>query len=231
MIRRPPRSTQGVSSAASDVYKRQVSTQSTWDDVDLKNNIINVSKSLAKVYIFEDDGSKLRKQIIQTPKTVSSYREIPFPQNLNSVFKDIRIKQKRNKLKCGDSYIKSNYIFTTESGTNIDVTNLSHAWEKLLKKNNLKHKKFHALRHTYATKLFENEIPLKTVSELLGHSSIEMTADIHTHVIPKEKTNAVEKINYIFAKNQLFYQVGNKSGIQQKTQANYNCKCSCFLAW
>eukprot|EP00831_Metopus_contortus_P056849 TRINITY_DN4906_c0_g1_i7.p2 TRINITY_DN4906_c0_g1~~TRINITY_DN4906_c0_g1_i7.p2 ORF type:complete len:155 (-),score=33.55 TRINITY_DN4906_c0_g1_i7:701-1165(-) len=141
MIRRPPRSTQGVSSAASDVYKRQVSTQSTWDDVDLKNNIINVSKSLAKVYIFEDDGSKLRKQIIQTPKTVSSYREIPFPQNLNSVFKDIRIKQKRNKLKCGDSYIKSNYIFTTESGTNIDVTNLSHAWEKLLKKNNLKHKK------------------------------------------------------------------------------------------
>ena len=70
-----------------------------------------------------------------------------------------------------------------------------------MKKAELPHKKFHALRHTYATKLFENEVPLKTVSELLGHSSIEMTADIYTHVMPKEKTNAVEKINYIFAQN------------------------------
>lgn len=173
----------------------------TWDDVDLNNNTINVNKSLVKVYFFEADGSKTRKQIIQTPKTKSSYREIPFPENLNILFRDIKIKQKRNKLRCGSSYIKSDYIFTTESGTNIDVTNLSHAWARILKKAELQHKKFHALRHTYATKLFENEVPLKTVSELLGHSSIEMTADIYTHVMPKEKTNAVEKINYIFAQN------------------------------
>ena len=118
--------------------------------------------------------------------------------SLNSVFKDLKIKQKRNKLRCGECYHESNYIFTTQSGTNIDVTNLSHAWDRILKNAGLKHKKFHALRHTYATKLFENHVELKTASKLLGHSSIEMTADIYTHVIPKEKINAVEKINYIF---------------------------------
>lgn len=170
----------------------------TWDDVDLKENIISINKSLGKVYLFDSEGNKTRKQIIQAPKTTSSIREIPFPMSLNSVFKDLKIKQKRNKLRCGECYHESNYIFTTQSGTNIDVTNLSHAWDRILKNAGLKHKKFHALRHTYATKLFENHVELKTASKLLGHSSIEMTADIYTHVIPKQKIDAVEKINYIF---------------------------------
>ncbi|WP_294405393.1 tyrosine-type recombinase/integrase [uncultured Clostridium sp.] len=67
-----------------------------------------------------------------------------------------------------------------------------------MKKAELPHKKFHALRHTYATKLFENKIELKSASKLIDHSSIEMTADIYTHVILKQKIDAVEKLNYIF---------------------------------
>lgn len=170
----------------------------TWNDVDLDNNTIDINKSLGKVYLFDSDGNKTRKQIIQSPKTTSSNREIPFPKSLNSVFKDIKIKQKRNKIRCGECYQDSNYVFTTQIGTHIDVTNLSHAWDRILKKAELPHKKFHALRHTYATKLFENKVELKTASKLLGHSSIEMTADIYTHVIPKQKIDAVEKIDYLF---------------------------------
>lgn len=170
----------------------------TWSDIDFKNNIIKVNKSLAKAYIISADGSKERKQIIQVPKTKRSIREVPFPTNLVTVLKDIQKKQKRDKLKCGESYEVSNYVFTTSSGTLIDVTNLSHAWQKILKRAELPHKKFHALRHTYATKLFEKEVPLKTVSELLGHSSTEMTSNTYTHVIPKQKETAVEKLNYMF---------------------------------
>lgn len=170
----------------------------TWDDIDLDDNTIDINKSLGKVYFFDAEGNRVRKQVIQSPKTISSNRQIPFPRSLNSVFRDIKIKQKMNKLKCGESYVESNFVFTTQSGSNIDVTNLSHAWDKILKNAGLEHKKFHALRHTYATKLFENHVELKTASKLLGHSSIEMTADIYTHVIPKQKIDAVEKINYIF---------------------------------
>ncbi|AWK52803.1 recombinase XerC [Clostridium beijerinckii] len=170
----------------------------TWEDIDLKNYSIRVNKSLSKVYIIAADGSKERKQIIQVPKTKGSIREVSFPLNLTSAFNDLKLKQKRYKLKCGLSYENSDYIFTTSSGSLIDVTNLSHAWENILKQAGLPHKKFHSLRHTFATKLFENEVPLKTVSELLGHSSIDITANTYTHVIPKEKSNAVEKLNYIF---------------------------------
>ncbi|WP_347707532.1 tyrosine-type recombinase/integrase [Clostridium sp. cel8] len=58
-------------------------------------------------------------------------------------------------------------------------------------------KKFHALRHTYVTKLFEAGTPLKTVQTLLGHSNIKTTADIYTHVMSKQKIDAVEKLNSI----------------------------------
>ena len=88
----------------------------TWSDIDFKNNIIKVNKSLAKAYIISADGSKERKHIIQVPKTKRSIREVP----------------------------------------------------------------------------------LKTVSELLGHSSTEMTYNTYTHVIPKQKETAVEKLNYMF---------------------------------
>ena len=91
-----------------------------------------------------------------------------------------------------------NYKKSKASGRLIDVVNLSHAWENILKNCKLPHKKFHSLRHTFATKLFENKVPLKTVSELLGHSSIEITTNTYTHVIPKQKTIAVEKLNYLF---------------------------------
>ncbi|MBU5323426.1 tyrosine-type recombinase/integrase [Sarcina ventriculi] len=60
--------------------------------------------------------------------------------------------------------------------------------------------KFHALRHTYATRLFEEGVQIKTVQSLLGHSDINIntTTNIYTHVTSDIKNNAIEKLNYIF---------------------------------
>ena len=75
---------------------------------------------------------------------------------------------------------------------------LSKSFVKVLKDNGMKHVKFHSLRHTYATRLFEKGVQLKTVQKLLGHSSIEITADIYTHVMDSEKISAVQKLNDLF---------------------------------
>ncbi|WP_279233035.1 tyrosine-type recombinase/integrase [Fonticella tunisiensis] len=93
----------------------------------------------------------------------------------------------------------NDYVFTTNLGKNIDARNLLRSYERVLKKANIPYRKFHNLRHTYATKLFEAGVPLKTVSELLGHSNISITANIYTHVMPKEKITAAEKLNSLFA--------------------------------
>ncbi|MEY8001055.1 tyrosine-type recombinase/integrase [Clostridium sp. Mt-5] len=89
-----------------------------------------------------------------------------------------------------------NFLFVT-SNFNIMSFCFFAIFYLLLIKAKIKHKKFHCLRYTYATKLFEAGAPLKTVQALLGHSNIKTTADIYTHVMPKQKINAVEKLNYI----------------------------------
>ncbi len=59
------------------------------------------------------------------------------------------------------------------------------------------YRNFHSLRHTYATRLFENNVPIKTVQALLGHKDIATTMNIYTHVMPEKMTNEVQCLNKI----------------------------------
>ena len=60
------------------------------------------------------------------------------------------------------------------------------------------YRNFHSLRHTYATRLFENNVPIKTVQSLLGHKDITTTMNIYTHVMPEKMTAEVQCLNSIF---------------------------------
>lgn len=170
-----------------------------WIDINFENKELKVERSIKKVNIINSDDSKEYKTIIQTPKSKNSVRTVPIPSNLIQVLKEHKNSQLKEKLKAGPSYVDDNYVFSTELGKTIDARNLTRSYKRLLKRANIPYRKFHALRHTYATKLFEREVPLKTVQELLGHSDIAITSNIYTHVMPKQKTIAVEKLNDLFA--------------------------------
>lgn len=169
-----------------------------WSDINFTTKELKVEKSIKQVNIIESDSSREYKTILQTPKSKNSIRTVPIPSNLISLLKKYKSQQLQEKLKAGSSYIDSDFIFTTELGTNIDARNLTRSYERILKSANIPYKKFHSLRHTYATKLFEANVPLKTVQTLLGHSDISITANIYTHVMPKTKNEAVEKLNNLF---------------------------------
>jgi len=172
-----------------------------WPDIDFEKKELKVQRTIKQVTIIDQNGNREYKTIEQIPKTKSSIRTVPIPSSLIPVLKEYRNKQKEEKLKAGPAYlndIEKGYVFTTELGSIIDARNLLRIYKKILDKAGVKYRKFHAIRHTYATKLFERGVPLKIVSELLGHSNISTTANIYTHVIPKEKTNAVETLNDLF---------------------------------
>lgn len=169
-----------------------------WDDIDFDNCEVRVNKSIKNVKLISADGTSKRKIIEQPPKTQASNRIVPFPSNLIHILEEYKPLQEKQKKAAGSSYNDSKLVFATEIGNPIIATNLLRNYSSLLKKAGIKYKKFHALRHTYATKLFEKGVPLKTVSELLGHSNISVTANIYTHVMPKDKISAVEKLNDLF---------------------------------
>lgn len=171
----------------------------TWNDINFDDNTVSVSKSIREEKVFNSKGESEYKTLIQQPKTESSNRVVPIPSNIIAKLKQFKIAQNKERLLKGDLYLQdSNFVFTTPVGTPINQSNLRKIYNKLLDKAEIPRIKFHALRHTYATRLFEEGIQVKTVQELMGHSNINTTMNIYTHVTKEVKNNAAEKLNQIF---------------------------------
>ena len=75
---------------------------------------------------------------------------------------------------------------------------MNRRFKKSLRNAEIEPIKFHSLRHTYATRLFENDIQPKTVSDLMGHEDIQITLNLYTWVLDSQKNKAVEVLDSIF---------------------------------
>lgn len=166
-----------------------------WSDINFDAGIITVNRSLSRC---KNRITGKYEIIEQPPKTKNSYRDVAVPTNILNKLKEHKKIQNKQRLFVGEVYINNNYVFTDEIGRTIDDKRPGRNLKSILKKLNIEPIKFHALRHTYATRLFENNIPPKTVQALLGHSDISVTMDIYTHVMSNTKLEAVEKLNDIF---------------------------------
>lgn len=170
----------------------------TFGDINLTSGIINVNKSMKLVKEIDKNGIGTKKLLIQTPKTKSSIRVVPIPSSLIEPLK-LHMAVQKEKYQINEiPFEETSLFFTTASCSPVCAKNLFYSWSRTLKRAQVKYRKFHTLRHTYATKLFEAGVPLKTVQSLLGHSEINTTAKIYTHVMQAQKEEAVEKINDLF---------------------------------
>ena len=170
----------------------------TVNDIDLQENVINVNKALKAVYEVNSDGVGKKVLKLGDPKTKSSIRSVPIPKNIIPMLKKIVSEQKQLYFKFGMTE-NSPLIFTTPIATCIDPKNLQRRWVRLLPRVSVRYRKFHNLRHTYATRLFEADVNIKTIQTLLGHSSITITEKTYIHVLNDVKSDAVDKINYMFS--------------------------------
>lgn len=167
----------------------------TWDNIHYKTNEIDINKTLKTICIYEDEDNKKWLPQFQVPKTKGSIRKIPLTQSFLKILDEVKAFQKSQKDKLKDKYEDNNLIFCKDDGKMIDDKKIQRQWAAFCKRNNIPYKNFHALRHTYATIQFENNVPLKTVSALLGHSDIRITANTYTHVLKKHKEVAVDVLS------------------------------------
>ena len=150
-----------------------------WKDVNLSEKIIYVKKTAERI---DNCVLKETKIIIDSPKTENSIRNIPIPSKLYKILKTL--KNKYNN----DCYVLS--------GTNkiIEPRMYQKFFKKVLKKNNIKQRKFHSLRHTFATNCIEVGMDVKSLSELLGHSSVNTTLNVYVHSTDSLKKKYLEKL-------------------------------------
>lgn len=157
-----------------------------WEHINLKNKTIYVEKSVKEVYMYDDDEHKHIETIFQTPKTLNSFRTVTVP----NVIIDVLKKEKSKK----------GLLFHDAEGNALKGKNISSKWSKILKDCNIPHKKFHSIRHTYASMLLKNGVDVETVAELMGHSAINIT-QIYLHSSNSQKQKSVNKLNNLLKTN------------------------------
>jgi integrase len=149
-----------------------------WSDLDMSKNTLTVRQNVQRVY-GEDGKTHL---VINTPKTKSSNRTIPLLPEIAAKIKIHRIAQAQERIRAGQLWEDNDLVFCTEFGKPYDPRNIQTFLDRITNKIGIPHVNTHALRHAFATRALESGISLKVVSEMLGHSSIQITADTYCHV-------------------------------------------------
>lgn len=168
-----------------------------WGHIDLKTGVIQVVEAtqyLPKKGTFEKD-----------PKTETSKRSLVLPGPVLDMLKQYKIQQTKQRLKLGNLWQDTDFVFTQWNGLPMNTYTVSHWFPKFLSANNLKKITFHQLRHTNATMLLKAGMDLKSVSSLLGHSNVSTTGNIYAHVLQSANKTAAEKISDVLFKSDKNY--------------------------
>ena len=134
-----------------------------------------------------------------TVKTKSSYRTLPLVPAIRAKLIAIKEEQERNRRLCGKSYnLKEGcYIYTDALGNRIKPDYLSGEFPKFLEKHGFKRMRFHDRRHSCASLLLANGVPLKSIQEWLGHSDFAITANTYAHLDFNSKIASADKMAWI----------------------------------
>lgn len=188
-----------------------------WEDIDFEKSILHVRRTQVKYFDYERTESKI---VITTgvPKTKCSQRAIPLTSTVLDMLKGIH----NRHINCGGDWTVAadrhgpssrgqstqfkpkqrnpegeaeGFVFCSIYGEMLKHDTLLSNFRSILHRCEIQ-KPYtpHCLRHTFATRGLESGIPLKVMQELLGHTSIKMTADLYTHVLPDTKRDAIMRL-------------------------------------
>jgi len=155
----------------------------TWNDIDFEYELLNVRRTVQRIK--NDKGDSKTKVTFLSPKTPSSQRSIPLPNFLITLLKD-------HKAKAGGNYIIS------YDGKLIEPRNMQRRFKRILELANLPSVNFHVTRHTFATRALENGFDVKTLSEILGHSSPITTLKKYAHTLDEHKRRSMESLSVLY---------------------------------
>ena len=157
-----------------------------WSDIDFENKKITVDKTAVRIK---------EKQTLQTPKTKNSKRVISIDPTTLSILKSWKKDQIKIYFKNGKHFEgDDNFIFTNERGEWVHIHNFIRYFKRFIADHKLKPITPHGLRHTHASLLFSAGVEPKNISDRLGHSTVQITLDLYTHISEEQRTDTVDKL-------------------------------------
>ena len=177
-----------------------------WDDLDFEKRIISVNHT----FIYRPDENRKSVKHISTPKTISGRRTIPMIDEVFNAFLDEYEIQKCIGFSSEEIDGYSNFVFVTATGTVYLPNAVNRAIERARVAYNkdeieiaekedrepliIPHFSAHHLRHTFCTRLCENESNLKVIQSIMGHSDITTTMDVYAEATQEKKQEIVANL-------------------------------------
>ena len=161
-----------------------------WTAIDFENNTLTIQHTVTECNL---DGKHI-EVASDTAKTDSSLRTMPLVTNFREMLLAKKEKQEHYRKLCGRSYCKEylDYIFVNEMGERWKPRYLSDGFKRILEQNGLRRIRFQDLRHTCASLLLANNVPMKKIQEWLGHSDFSTTANIYAHLDFQSKISSAK---------------------------------------
>jgi integrase len=153
----------------------------TWEDIDTDNGVINIRKTIQRIYLIED-GDRKTELILDTPKTKNSIRTIPMSRDLLRMLKPLK------------KIVNNSFFVLTNDAKPTEPRTYRSYYKNLMRELNMPDLKFHGLRHSFATRCIESKCDYKTVSVLLGHSNITTTLNLYVHPNLEQKKKCIDQM-------------------------------------
>jgi integrase len=154
-----------------------------WRDFDRSSGVLRISRQLKR------EGSQL---VTTDTKTSLSRRAVNLPAPMLKTLLEHEARQGAQKEHLGKAWIDSGYVFTSSIGTPIDPRNLYREFQKICRFAGLGDWHPHELRHSAASLMLAQGVKIQVVSQVLGHSSIRMTADVYGHLLDPDRQEAAQ---------------------------------------
>ena len=170
----------------------------TWEDVDFRNNTIDISKACART-----KGGMITK----TPKSYTSNRLVTLPSEVMEMLRTWKTEQEAYSISLGSYWKEEGYVFTQDDGRQLDISTPNKVFKKIIRRYNETHEDqlpeitLHGLRHTNATLMIANKVNMKTVSSRLGHSEIGTTMNIYAHALRSADQETADTLGALFFKH------------------------------
>ena len=154
-----------------------------WSDISLDDGILCISRTMQRLQkVDAPDGDVSRTHIVITePKSAAGRRLIPLPQPVRGILSEFRAP--------GNAYLLSGL-----PSSYVEPRVLKSHFKRCLRQSGVRDANFHSLRHTFATRCVEAGFDLKSLSEILGHSSVKITLDKYVHSTMEQKRVNMERL-------------------------------------